>query len=81
MKTKIAPYSDEATEFHDEEMSNVGSNYICLSVILMEFFLKKDRNFYLQVFLKECKYIKKEKKVNRYTADDLEISSDDFDRE
>ena len=81
MKTKIAPYSDEATEFHDEEMSNVGSNYICLSVILMEFFLKKDRNFYLQVFLKKCKYIKKEKKVNRYTADDLEISSDDFDRE
>ena len=32
-------------------------------------FVKKDENYYLQVFLKECKYI--EKKVIRYINDNL----------
>ena len=40
-------------------MSKVGSTYICPAVILTYFVLKKDENSYLQVFLKECKYIKK----------------------
>ena len=30
-------------------------------------------------FLKKCKYIVKERKISRYTTDDLEISSDDSD--
>ena len=37
--------------------------------------LKKDENSYLQVFLKECKYI--EKIVVRQIIDDLKSSSDD----
>ena len=37
--------------------------YICLPVILIDFFIKKNENYYLQVFLKECKYIEKEIKV------------------
>ena len=52
------------------------SNYTCLAVILIDFVLKKDENYYLQVFLKECKYIEREKKIIRYIIDDLEISSD-----
>ena len=38
-------------------------NYICLAVLSIDFVLKKDENYYRQVFLKECKYIEKEKKV------------------
>ena len=34
--------------------------------------LKEDKNYYPQVFLKECNYIEKEKKVNRYITDDRE---------
>ena len=56
------------------------SNYTCLAVILIDFVLKKDENYYLQVFLKECKYIEKEKKIIRYIIDDLEISSDYSDK-
>ena len=41
--------------------------------------LNKDENYYLQVFLKECKYM--EKKVIRHIIDDLESSSDDSDEE
>ena len=41
--------------------------------------LNKDENYYLQVFLKECKYM--EKKVIRHIIDDLESSTDDSDEE
>ena len=39
-KTKIKSYGDEATEFHDKELSKVGSNFTCLEVILIDFVLK-----------------------------------------
>ena len=34
------------------------------------------KNYYPQVFLKECKYVVKEKKIPKYITDDIEISSD-----
>ena len=45
-----------------------------LAVITLDSALKKNGNYYPQVFLKECKYI--EKKVVRDIIDDLESSSD-----
>ena len=53
------------------------SNHPCLAVISLDSALKKDDNYYLQVLLKECKYI--EKKVIRHIINDLESSSDDSD--
>ena len=53
------------------------SNHTCLAVISLDSALKKDENYYLQVFFKKCKYI--EKKVIRDIVDDLESSSDDSD--
>ena len=44
----------------------------------VEFVLRKDENYYQQVFLKECKYIEREKKTIRYITDDLEVSTYDF---
>ena len=55
-------------------MPRVASNCICLAVIWIDFVLKKDGNYSLQVFLKECKYIEKEEKVIIYITDGLEIS-------
>ena len=52
------------------------SNDTCLSAISLHSALKKEENYYMQVFLKECKYI--EKKVVRYISDNLsDISSSD----
>ena len=48
--------------FHDKEIPKVGSNYTCLAVILINFVLKNIEKFCPKVFLKECKYIEKEKK-------------------
>ena len=52
------------------------SFHTCLAVISLDSALKKDENYYLKVFLKECKYI--EKKVIRHIDDNLsDFSSDD----
>ena len=45
------------------------------------FCFRKVKNYYLQVFLEECKYVVKEKKMLEYITDDIEISPDDSDRE
>ena len=73
LKIKVKSYIDESIYYHDREMPKVDSSYICLAVILISFVLKKHENYCLQVFVKECKNIEKEKKVIRYITDDLEI--------
>ena len=42
----------------------------------MTLFFKTGKSCYPQVFLEECKYIVKEKKVTRIITEDLEISSE-----
>ena len=59
---EIKSYGDEATYFHDKEIPKAASNHTCLAVITIESALKKDGNYYPQMFLKEYKYIQKEKK-------------------
>ena len=56
-------------------------NHTCLAVIRLDSALKKDDKYYLQVFLKECKYI--ENKVIRHINDNLSdiSSSNDSDEE
>ena len=69
MKTKIKSHGDEVTAFYDKKVPKVGSNHTCLAVIALNSALKKDDNYYPQVFLKECKYI--EKKVVGHIHDNL----------
>ena len=61
MKTKIKSYGDKATDFHDKEIPKVDSNHTCLSVIITDSALNEGGNYYLQVSLKECKYIEQRK--------------------
>ena len=84
MKTKIKSHSNEFTDFYEAKLPNVDSNHTCLVVISLDSTLKKDDNYYLQVFLKGCKYI--EKKVIRRINDNLSYfsssdESDDSDEE
>ena len=58
LKTKIKSHGDEVTDFSDKEISKVDSNVTCLAVITLDSALKKDDK-YLQLFLKERKYIEK----------------------
>ena len=81
LKTKIKSHGDEVTDFYDKEIPRVDSNHTCLAVTSLDSALKKDENYYPQVFLKECKYI--EKKVVRHIHDNLSYfsSSDESDEE
>ena len=82
LKTKIKSHGDEVTDFYDKKIPNLGSNDTCLAVISLYSALKKDDNWYPQVFLKECKYIKK--KVFMYIhvkLSDFSYSSDESEEE
>ena len=82
LKTKIKSHGNEVTDFYDKKIPKLDSNHTCLAVISLNFALKKNDNFYLQVFLKECKYI--EKKVIRHISNNLSdysYSSDEYDEE
>ena len=57
MKTKIKSRGNVVANFYDKKLSKVESNHNCLAVISLDSVLKKDDNYYLQVLLKECKYI------------------------
>ena len=47
-----------------------------LSVILIDSVFRAGKNYYPQVFLEECKYFVKEKKMLECITDTIEISSD-----
>ena len=70
-------YGNKVTDFQDNEIHKVDSNYACLAVISLDSALEKDENYYLQVNLKECNYI--QKKVIRHINDNLgDFSSSDY---
>ena len=73
LKTKIKSHSEEATYFYDKENSKVDSNHTSLVVINLDFALNKEGNYYPQLFLKACKYIKK--KVIRHINDNFSYST------
>ena len=82
LKAKTRSYNGKInTNFHSNKIPKKGSQCICLLVILIDSVFRTDKNYYPQVFLEECKYIVKEKKMPEYITDKIKISSDDFDRE
>ena len=66
-------HGDEVTDFYEKEITKVDSNYFYLTVISLDSALRKDANYQPQMFLKECKYIKK--KVIRHINDNLSAFS------
>ena len=62
-------------------MSKEGSHCICLSVILIDSVFKLGKNYYPQVFWKQCRYVVQENKIAKFKDDELEISSDEYDEE
>ena len=81
LKTKIKSNGDEVTDFYDIKIPKVDSNHTRLAVVSLDSVLKKDGNFYSQVFLKQCKCT--EEKVIRYVNDNFSgfLTSDESDEE
>ena len=55
LKTKTKSYGDEITDFYYKEIPKVDFNLTYSAVINFNSALKKDENYYPEVFLKECK--------------------------
>ena len=63
LKAKITSYNGKInTNLHNNKISREGSEFICLSVILIDSVFRTGKNYYLQVFLEECKYVAKKKR-------------------
>ena len=76
IKTKIKPCNGKINaHFQDNKIPIEGSHFIFLSIIWIDSFLRTGKNCYPQVFLEECKYVVKEKKICNYLNVDAEISS------
>ena len=77
LKAKIKSCNGKLnTNVHNNKIPKEGSQFICLSVILIDSIFRTGKNYYSQVLLEECKYIVKEKKIPEYITDDIELSSD-----
>ena len=77
IKTEIKSYEEKINaNFQGDKVPKKGSQYICLSVILINSVFRTGKNYYPQVFLEECKYVVKVKKLAKYIIKDTEISSD-----
>ena len=76
MRNKIRSNGDEVTDVSVKEIPKIGSNHTCLAVSSLDSALKKDENYYVQVFLKEFKYI--EKNVTRHINDNLNNFSPNY---
>ena len=60
IKTKVKVYDNRVnTNFKAKETPKGDSSYKCLSLIMLDSVVKVGKKYYSQVFLEECKYIKK----------------------
>ena len=64
------------SNFQNDKIPKEGSQFICLSVILIDSVFRTGNNYYPQVFSEECKYGVKGKKIPKYIFVDIENSSD-----
>ena len=79
IKSEISLYS---INFYDTKMLIENKRYICLFVILLDStFANLHKEYYSQIFLKECKYTVKSKKIMNNINEELELdeSDDEYD--
>ena len=76
IKTKIKIYNDKVyTNFQHNKIPEDNKYCACLSVILLDsIFVNSNKEYYPQIFLEECKYAIKDRKVVNTINKDLELS-------
>ena len=56
LKAKVKSYNGKTnTNFHDNKIPKEGCQFICLSVIFIDFVFITSKNYCPEVFLEECK--------------------------
>ena len=77
LKAKIKSYYGKInTNVQNNKILKDGTQCICLSVILNDYVFKADNIYYIQAFLEDCKYVVKEKTMQKHIIDEVQISFD-----
>ena len=77
IKTKIRIYAGSMiTNFHNKKMSTEKIPCNCLSVIMLDSFIKENKKYYPQTFLEECRYVQEKIKIKNYIDEKLKIELD-----
>ena len=77
-KTKVKMYDNRVNmNFQSKKVPKGDASYKCLSLIMLDSIFKVGKKYYPQVFLEECKYVKRKNKMVNYINDDIDITSSD----
>ena len=80
IKTKIKTFKDSIiTNFHNKKVPEEKIPYKCLSIIVLNSFIKTDNKYYPQTFLEECVYKQQKQhkqKQKNYITEELKSGSD-----
>ena len=79
IKTKIKVYNDKVyTNFQHNKIPKDNEYCACLSVILLDsIFVNSNKEYYLQIFLEECKYAIKDRKIINRINEVLRLNESD----
>ena len=78
IKAEIKSYGDKVnTNFQGKKIPKENASYKCLSLIMLDSFIRLSKKYYPQTFLEECKYEIKKTKMENLISDDLDESSSD----
>ena len=76
IKTKRKLYGDKInTNFQGKNIPKENTSYKCLSLIMLDSFIRANKKYYPQTILEECKYEIKKSKMENLNNDDLDPSS------
>ena len=83
IKTKIKIYKDRVnTNFQGKKVPKENTSYKFPSLIMLDSFIRLNKKYYPQIFLKDCKYVIRKNKMENLVNDDLDLSlSDESDNE
>ena len=79
IKTKIKIFNDTVyTNFQHNKIPKDNEYCACLSVILLDsIFVNSNKEYYPQIFLEECKYATKDRKIVNAINEDLKLNESD----
>ena len=67
------------TLFSDNEIPKEKNHYICIAAIFIDSVWKVDKKNYLEIYLEQCKYKIKRRKLVDFIDAERNLSSDDSD--
>ena len=80
IKMKIKIYKDSLfTNFHYKKMPKEDAPCKYLSIIILDFVIKRNKKYYPQKRLEECKYVQEKIKTKNYIDEDIKSDSDSND--